>query len=94
VNNWRVNTEHLSAIPASQIQTSFYNQLDMHINKNIRLSERYSLQAIGQLFNVFGTDNFGGVGSSQQAIATSSSFGTISSALPRQQGELAIRFIF
>jgi hypothetical protein len=66
----------------------------MHINKNIRLSERYSLQAIGQLFNVFGTDNFGGVGSSQQAIATSSSFGTISSALPRQQGELAIRFIF
>jgi outer membrane receptor protein involved in Fe transport len=94
VNHWRVNTEHLSAIPASQIQTSFYNQLDMHINKNIRLSERYSLQAIGQLFNVFGTDNFGGVGSSQQAIATSSSFGTISSALPRQQGELAVRLIF
>jgi hypothetical protein len=94
VNNWRVNTEGLSAIPASQIQSSFYNQLDMHINKNVRLTERYQLQLVGQLFNVLGTDNFGGVGSSQQAIATSSSFGTISSALPRQQGELAVRFLF
>jgi hypothetical protein len=86
--------ECLAPIPASQIQTSVYNQLDMHINKDIRLSERYSLQVIGQLFNVFGTDNFGGVGSSQQANASLSSFGTISSALPRQQGELAVRFLF
>ena len=94
VNNWRVNTEGLNAIPRSQIQSSFYNQLDMHVNKNIQLSERYRLQLIGQLFNVFGTDNFGGVGSTQQANASSASFGTISSALPRQQGELAARFIF
>jgi outer membrane receptor protein involved in Fe transport len=86
--------ECLAPIPASQIEKSFYNQLDIHINKDIRLSERYSLQVIGQLFNVFGTDNFGGVGSSQQANASSSSFGTISSALPRQQGELAVRFLF
>jgi Carboxypeptidase regulatory-like domain len=94
VNNWRVNTKDLTAIPRSQIQSSFYNQLDLHINKNIRLSERYRLQLIGQLFNVFGTDNFGGVGSTQQANASASSFGTISSALPRQQGELAVRFLF
>ena len=94
VNNWRVNTEHLSAIPASQIQSSFYNQFDLHINKSVRLTERYQLQLIGQLFNVFGTDNFGGVGSSQQANASSSSFGTISSALPRQQGEVAVRVLF
>jgi hypothetical protein len=52
------------------------------------------VQLVGQLFNVFGTDNFGGVGSSQQANASSSSFGVISSALPRQQGELAVRFLF
>jgi hypothetical protein len=94
VNTWRVNSQHLAAIPASQIQSSFYNQLDIHINKNVHITERYNLQLIGQLFNVFGTDNFGGVGSSQQANATSSSFGTISSALPRQQGELAVRFVF
>lgn len=94
VNNWRVNTKHLSAVPASQIQSSFYNQLDVHINKNVHLHDGLSLQLIGQLFNVFGTDNFGGVGSSQQTNASSSSFGTISSALPRQQGEVAVRVLF
>lgn len=94
VNDWRVNSQNLAPVAASQIQSSFYNQLDMHINKNIRITERYELQLIGQLFNVFGADNFGGVGSSQQANATSSSFGSISSALPRQQGELAARLVF
>lgn len=94
VNHWRVNTEGLSAIPSSQIQSSFYNQLDMHINKDVRITERVNLQIIGQLFNVFGTDNFGGVGSTQQSNASSSSFGTISSALPRQQAELAARVQF
>jgi hypothetical protein len=102
VNSWRITqpqpkpnqAENLLPIPQSQIQSSFYNQLDMHINKNIHLSERYRLQVIGQLFNVLGTDNFGGVGSTQQANASASSFGTISSALPRQQGELALRFLF
>jgi len=120
VNAWRATqttsvtiagvktTVPLGAIAASQLQSNFYNQLDLHINKNINFGKDYSIQLIGQLFNVLGTDNFGGVGSSQQTIASglsaksqyaayassTSSFGTISSALPRQQGELAVRFVF
>ncbi len=120
VNNWRstqtttvkisgvTTTVPLGAIPASQIQSNFYNQLDLHINKDIQIHERYKIQLIGQVFNVLGTDNFGGVGSSQAAIASglsstspyanyatsTSTFGTISSALPRQQAELAIRFVY
>jgi hypothetical protein len=120
VNAWRATqttsvtiagvktTVPLGSIPASQIQSNFYNQLDLHINKDINFGDRYKLQLIGQLFNVFGTDNFGGVGSSQQATATglsptsqyvpyatsTSSFGTISAALPRQQAELAVRFVY
>ena len=102
------NTVPLGAIPASQIQSNFYNQLDLHINKDIQIHERYKIQLIGQVFNIFGTDNFGGVGSSQAAIASglsstspyasyassTSTFGTISSALPRQQAELAVRFVY
>lgn len=120
VNAWRATqttsvtiggvktTVPLGNIPASQIQSNFYNQLDLHINKDINFGDRYKLQLIGQLFNVFGTDNFGGVGSSQQGTATglsptspyvsyatsTTSFGTISAALPRQQAELAVRFVF
>jgi hypothetical protein len=51
---------------------------------------------VGQLFNVFGTDNFGGVGVAQNTNASgaSSTFGEITSAYARQQGELALRFLF
>jgi len=43
---------------------------------------------------VLGTDNFGGPGASQVTNALSSTFGQLSAALPRQQGELAVRFVF
>lgn len=89
-------TQCLAPISGSQIQSSRYNQLDARASKDFKFGDRYDLQLVGQLFNVFGTDNFGGVGVSQNTNASgvSSSFGQITSALPRQQGELAIRFLF
>jgi hypothetical protein len=99
INAWRA-TKGLAAIPASQIQTNKYNQLDARISKDFVFHERFRLQVIGQLFNVFGTDNYGGVGTTQVTNAStgsatsSGSFGTFTAALPRQQGELAVRFLF
>lgn len=89
-------TQCLAPINASQLQTNRYNQLDARLSKDFKFGDRYGVQLVGQLFNVFGTDNFGGVGVSQNTNASgvSSTFGQITSALPRQQGELAIRFLF
>ena len=106
INAWRAlqvssaNPQGLAPIPLSQIQRNRYNQLDMRISKDIKFRERFTVQLIGQLFNVFGTTNYGGVGTSQVTNAStgsgksSGSFGTFSSALPLQQGELAVRFLF
>ncbi len=64
VNAWRA-TKSLAPIPLSQIQTNKYDQLDLRISKEFALGERFKVQAIGQLFNVFGTDNYGGIGTTQ-----------------------------
>jgi hypothetical protein len=99
INTWRA-TKGLASIPLSQIQSNKYNQIDMRISKDIRLGERFKVQLIGQLFNVFGWNNLGGIGTSQVTNASTGSatssgtFGTFSAALPRQQGELAVRVIF
>jgi hypothetical protein len=95
VNAWRA-AQTLPAVSSSQIQSNRYNQLDARVSKDFRISDRYTIQAVGQLFNVFGTDNFGGVGVSQitNASGVKATFGQITSAFPRQQGELAVRFLF
>jgi hypothetical protein len=93
VNAWRASFAD-APIPASQIQSTKYNQFDTRITKEFSFGERYRLQAIAHLFNVFGTDNFGGPGVSQTSNALSSTFGEIPVAMPRQQGELAVRFVF
>ena len=46
---------------------------------------------IGQVFNLLGTDNIGGIGSSWVTNALSSEFGRIQTAQPRQQAEVAAR---
>jgi hypothetical protein len=43
---------------------------------------------------LLGTDNLGGIGTSQVTNALSDSFGRVLSALPRQQAELAARIVF
>jgi hypothetical protein len=52
------------------------------------------MELVGQVFNLFGTDNLGGIGSSQVGNATSITFGQILTAQPRQQGEVAIRYLW
>jgi len=52
------------------------------------------VELVGQVFNLFGTDNLGGIGTSQVGNATAQNFGQIPSAQPRQQGEIAIRYVF
>ena len=50
------------------------------------------MEVIGQVFNVIGTTNLGGVGSQYQTNARAATFGQILTAQARQQGEVAIRF--
>lgn len=49
------------------------------------------MEVVGQVFNLFGAINLGGIGVTRQTNALSNVFGTILGAQPRQEGELAIR---
>jgi outer membrane receptor protein involved in Fe transport len=93
VNAWRA-LNGLKPIPASQIDSTRYNRLDVRLSKSIPLGNARRLELIGQVFNVLGTDNLGGIGTSQVTNALSDSFGRVLSALPRQQAELAARIVF
>jgi hypothetical protein len=57
INAWRA-TKGLAPIPLSQIQSNRYNQLDLRVSQDFTLHERFKIQLIGQLFNVFGTTNY------------------------------------
>ena len=78
--------------PQVRSTADHYNRLDIRASKAITFGGRRRLELIGQVFNVFGTDNLGGVGSTQVTNALSDSFGRILTAQPRQQAELAVRF--
>jgi hypothetical protein len=94
VNAWRAQNG-LGPISPSQIQSTRYNSLDLRVAKTFNLlGERLKLSLIGQVFNVLGTNNLGGIGTSQVTNALSGSFGEILTAQPRQQGELAARITF
>ncbi len=71
-----------------------YNRFDIRASKAISLSGRKRVEVIGQVFNVFGRTNLGGIGSSFNTNARSSTFGQLPSAQPRQLGEIAVRMIF
>jgi hypothetical protein len=92
VNAWRAENG-LGPIAESQIESSRYNSLDVRLSKSIQWDRR-RIELIAQCFNVLGTNNLGGVGSTQVTNALSASFGRILTALPRQQGEIAVRFVF
>ena len=49
------------------------------------------VELIGQVFNLFGNINLGGIGVTRQTNALSNAFGQILGAQTRQEGELAIR---
>lgn len=89
VNAFRA-TRNMAAIQASQIDSDSYNRMDVRVSKAFRLGVP-RVEVIGQVFNLFGTVNSGGIGVGRQTNALSNAFGQILGAQPRQQGEVALR---
>ena len=93
VNAYRA-TLRLAPISANQIDSSLFSRLDLRVSKAFALGESRRLELIGQVFNVLGRDNLGGQSTFYQTNARSDAFGKIQAAQPRQQGEVALRFVF
>ena len=94
VNAWRVQNR-LAPISAEQFDGNRYNSLDARVSKAIQLGARRKVELIAQVFNVFGTDNLLPPGAGSYVDnALSDAFGKILSAQPKQQGEVALRFVF
>jgi hypothetical protein len=86
-----------SPISASQIDSNRYNDVDVRVSKAFPLGGRNrKIELIAQVFNVFGVDNL--LASTDAGAwvtnVTSSSFGRILQAQPRQQAELGVRFVW
>ena len=79
-------------IPESQLDTNGVNALDVRVSKAIRVFGDRKIEVIAQVFNLLGSDNLGGIGQSWTESALSDAFGRITSVLPRQQAELAVKF--
>jgi hypothetical protein len=67
VNAYRA-TVSLAPIPASQIENNRLSQLDLRVSKAINTGMGTRVELIGQVFNVLGRDNLGGL--SSQYITT------------------------
>ena len=94
VNAWRAENGR-GPLSEDQIATDGFNRFDVRASKAIPLGGSRRLDLIAQVFNVFGTDSLGGSGVNVYVInALSNSFGTINRVHPRQQGELAVRFVW
>jgi hypothetical protein len=93
VNAYRAS-RGLGPIPLSQIDNNRLSRVDLRVTKAFNLGSSRKMELVGQVFNLFGTDNLGGIGSSQVGNATSITFGQILTAQPRQQGEVAIRYLW
>lgn len=96
VNAYRA-LNRLGEISADQIDSNRFNSVDLRVSKAFLLgASQNRIELIGQVFNVFGTNNLlssGGQGSWVDN-ALSDSFGRILSASNRQQAELALRFVW
>jgi len=93
VNAYRAS-RGLAPITESQIDTNLQKRLDLRLTKGFSLGSSRKVELVGQVFNLFGWDNLGGIGSSQIGSAIAPNFGQIPSAQPRQQGEIAIRYLW
>jgi hypothetical protein len=87
-------TDGRTPISPEQLDTNEYNRFDVRASKAIGVGGSRQVEFIAQVFNLFGKDNLGGIDSGWTQNALSNSFGRISSALPRQEAELAVRFRF
>ena len=93
VNAWRA-TRGLGPLNASQFSKNDYNRVDARVSKAFTLGGKRRLEGIFQIFNLFGRDNLGGIGSSFQTNALTDTFGQLLTAQNRQQAEIAIRMTF
>ena len=81
-------------IPESQLMTDEFQRIDMRVSKQVTLGGDRRADFILQVFNLFGTDSYGPGATPWQSNATSNSFGTLNTVYPRQQAEIAVRFVF
>jgi hypothetical protein len=94
VNAYRASrVPALPPIPESQMDKNTFNRVDLRLTKGFAFGGR-KIELVGQVFNLFGTDNLGGIGTNQTTNALAASFGQIPNAQPRQQGEIAIRYLW
>ena len=95
VNDWRA-LNGLGPISQDQIDSSRMLNLDFRVSKQIPTGRDTAIELIAQVFNVFGTLNLGArffVPPNTES-SLSPSFGSILTAQPGRQAELAVRFIF
>jgi hypothetical protein len=98
VNAYRA-TLGLAPFDQTQIDSSRFNSLDLKVARPVYVRGERRIDAIAQVFNVFGVTNLaassGQVSSGGNTTnATSPNFGKILGALNLQQAELAVRIVF
>jgi hypothetical protein len=93
VNAWRAQNGR-GAIQENQIMTDEFQRFDVRVSKALNLGGGRRAELIAQVFNLLGTDSFGPGALPWQMNALSNAFGTIGTVHPRQQGELAVRFVW
>ncbi len=93
VNAWRA-LNGLAAVSESQIDTSRINIMDARLSKAFKFAGRKA-ELLAQAFNLFNAKNLQAqFGSGRIGNALSPVFGSIASARPNFQGEIAVRFTF
>ena len=91
VNAWRVQNG-LAAIAESQIDTSRINIVDARLSKALKFGGTRKLDLLVQAFNLLNSRNLQAqFGAGRITNALSANFGSITSARPNRQGELAVR---
>jgi len=93
VNAWRAQNGR-TPIAENQLMTDEFKRVDVRISKQIRVGGDRRAELIAQVFNMFGSDSYGIGATPWQANALSNSFGTINTVYPRQQAEVAVRFVW
>jgi len=94
VNAYRA-TRGLAALPVSQLDTNEFYGVDLRASKSVRLTGSRRVELIAQVFNLLNRTNLlFNVNSSIITNSLASNFGQITSAYPKRQAELALRFVF
>ena len=94
MNAWRTQNG-LAPMTEAQIDSSRINILDARLSKALRFGGTRKIELLAQAFNLLNAKNLQAqFGSGRIANALSANFGSIVSARPNRQGELAVRVTF